>query len=51
MKFIILALALVVIAGCQTRQPRAEPDTEWVLSQYKGQDPVAVDARRIKEGW
>jgi hypothetical protein len=51
---IILAIALGCLSGCVSRQPlptTAEPDTEWILSQYVGQDEVAVNKRRIAEGW
>lgn len=49
----ILALLILscLVGGCVTRHPTKEPDTEWILSQYQGQDESIVNARRIKEGW
>lgn len=28
-----------------------EPDTEWIMNQYKDGNEVAVNNRRIVEGW
>ena len=53
MNVILLALVACLFGGCAERTPTVatEPDTEWILAQYKDQNPAVVDARRIREGW
>lgn len=53
MNIILITIFICVFGGCATRTPSVavEPDTEWILAQYKNQDPDMVDARRIREGW
>ena len=47
-----LFLASCLIGGCVARPiANEEPDTEWIIAQYQGQDEAVVNARRIKEGW
>ena len=52
---IFTLLATLILGGCSKRLEVAsvpiEPDTEWIMDQYKDQDPVAVNARRCREGW
>lgn len=50
---ILLVIFACFLGGCATRTPSVavEPDTEWIMAQYQGQNEAVVDARRIREGW
>ena len=50
---ILIVIFGCLLGGCATRTPSVavEPDTEWIIAQYQGQDSTEVDARRIREGW
>jgi hypothetical protein len=47
----------LVSMGCTARKKEAiapesvEPDTEWIMAQYRGQNEATVNKRRIQEGW
>lgn len=52
MNIIGILIMSCFVGGCVTRQVvKEEPDTEWIVAQYQGQDEAVVNARRIKEGW
>ena len=56
MKYLLLTfISIIVLSGCTNRVSpsiaQQEPDTEWIMEQYKGQSEFVVNQRRIKEGW
>jgi len=50
---ILLVIIACLFGGCATRTPSVamEPDTEWIMAQYQGQNESSVNERRLQEGW
>lgn len=49
---VLVCFGMLSMSGCATRTTVVdEPDTEWILAQYRLQPEEVVNARRIKEGW